>query len=105
MLLLAYDRAYSKPPHDGQGYEEEEAAAAEGQEESGAAKDTADTYSDGEEKKETEQQPLSKKKLKKLQRLSVAELKQLVKKPETVEVRLFISSAKFENGWFIHPVI
>lgn len=39
--------------------------------------------SDDEEK---EDQPLSKKKMKKIQRLTVAELKQLVKKPETVEV-------------------
>jgi len=39
--------------------------------------------SDDEEK---DDQPLSKKKMKKIQRLTVAELKQLVKKPETVEV-------------------
>ncbi|KAL7312231.1 hypothetical protein PS15m_008018 [Mucor circinelloides] len=38
--------------------------------------------SDDEEK---DDQPLSKKKMKKIQRLTVAELKQLVKKPETVE--------------------
>lgn len=31
--------------------------------------------------------PLSKKKLKKIQRLTVAELKQLVKRPEAVEVK------------------
>lgn len=37
---------------------------------------------------EDSDQPLSKKKLKKLQRLTVAELKQLVKKPEVVEVNL-----------------
>lgn len=43
---------------------------------------------DEDEEKEQGDQPLSKKKMKKLQRLSVAELKQLVKKPEVVEVSL-----------------
>ncbi|CEP18779.1 hypothetical protein [Parasitella parasitica] len=37
------------------------------------------------DEEEKDDQPLSKKKLKKVQRLTVAELKQLVKKPETVE--------------------
>jgi splicing factor 3B subunit 2 len=36
--------------------------------------------------------PLSKKKLKKVSRLSVAELKQLVDKPDVVEVRRYVSS-------------
>lgn len=47
---------------------------------------------DEDEEKEGGEQTLSKKKLKKLQRLSVAELKQLVKKPEVVEVRFHESS-------------
>ena len=38
---------------------------------------------------------LGKKKLKKMNRLSVAELKQLVKKPEVVEVCFFINSKRF----------
>lgn len=41
---------------------------------------------DNSDEEEKDDQPLSKKKMKKIQRLTVAELKQLVKKPETVEV-------------------
>ena len=45
-----------------------------------------DDDNEDEEDMEDSDQPLSKKKLKKIQRLTVAELKQLVKKPEVVEV-------------------
>ncbi|KAI8992560.1 hypothetical protein BDB01DRAFT_841760 [Pilobolus umbonatus] len=48
------------------------------------AEDKQNGGSEAEDEKE-EEQPLSKKKLKKIQRLTVAELKQLVKKPEAVE--------------------
>lgn len=50
-------------------------------------KQTNEWDSENEDENENDDQPLSKKKLKKLQRLSIAELKQLVKKPEVVEVR------------------
>lgn len=43
---------------------------------------------DSDDEDKDSDQPLSKKKMKKIQRLTVAELKQLVKKPEAVEVGL-----------------
>ena len=57
-----------------------------------------DLDSENEDENNQSDQPLSKKKLKKLQRLDVAELKQLVKKPEAVEVRRNQKS-KITNGW------
>ncbi|KAI9599047.1 hypothetical protein BDF19DRAFT_381974 [Syncephalis fuscata] len=53
-------------------------------EDDGTAKAKA-SGSDAEEDEEDEDEPLSKKKLKKINRLTVAELKQLVTKPEVVE--------------------
>lgn len=45
---------------------------------------------DSDDEDKDSDQPLSKKKMKKIQRLTVAELKQLVKKPEAVEVGPFL---------------
>lgn len=48
---------------------------------------------DSDEEGKESDQPLSKKKMKKIQRLTVAELKQLVKKPESVEVKKEINAS------------